>query len=126
VSPFSHYLRRLRQSRNLKQRDVALCLGYEPSYLSALERSEKGPPRREFLERLITGLALSESERLALDEAVSASKRQITIPSNAGAMEYHLMRELEPMLGQLRPEQIYLMRLALSLPESVRVPELPL
>ena len=126
MSPFSAHLRQLRERGNLKQKELALKLGYEPSYLSALERSEKGPPRREFLDSLVKALELSEAEQKALNEAVSASRRQITLPSSAAEMEYVFIRELEPMLGRLRPEQIYLMRLALSLPESVRVPDMPL
>jgi transcriptional regulator with XRE-family HTH domain len=61
MSPFAVLLKRFRQARGLKQKDLALRLGYEPSYLSALERSEKGPPRDDFIRRLIRGLALDET-----------------------------------------------------------------
>ena len=119
MSPFSLFLRRLRRRRGLKQKEVADRLGYEPSYLSALERGEKGPPRRAFVERLIRGLDLDEDERVELTTALAESRRQITLPARSNELEYSLLRELEPQLGKLRPEQIYLIRLALRLPASL-------
>jgi len=49
MSPFAIYLRKLRLRRGLKQKEMAYLLGYEQSYLSALERSVKGPPKQEFI-----------------------------------------------------------------------------
>jgi transcriptional regulator with XRE-family HTH domain len=111
-------LRKLRQDRGLKQKDLADRLGYEPSYISALERSEKGPPRQDFVGRLIRGLALDEDEREELATALQASRRQISLPSRASEQEYGLLRELEPQLGYLNPVQIQLIELALRLPQS--------
>lgn len=119
MSPFSLCLRRLRRRRGLKQKEVADRLGYEPSYVSALERGEKGPPRRAFVERLIRGLDLDEDERVELTTALAESRRQITLPLHASEEEYSLLHELEAQLGRLRVEQIYLIRLALRLPASL-------
>src|SRR5690554_6154832 len=116
MSPFAVNLRRLRLERGLRQKDMADLLGYEPSYLSALERSAKGPPKHDFVERLIQGLALTNEEQAELKEALRMSKRQVSLPSAAPSEEYELLRELEPQLGQLHPIQIQLIRQALAIP----------
>lgn len=77
MSPFSTYLRTLRRARGLRQVELAHLLGYEASYISALERSQKGPPRKDFIGRLIRGLKLDASEQAALSQAIEASRRQI-------------------------------------------------
>lgn len=117
MSPFSKTLKKLRQKRGLKQKGLAYELGYEPSYISALERSEKGPPRQDFIERLIRGLALDALEQAELAEALKASRRQISLPAKASEQEYGLLRKLEPQLGHLNPVQIQLIELALGLPQ---------
>src|SRR5690606_124584 len=108
MSPFALYLRELRRRRSLKQREVADLLGYEQTYISALERSIKGPPKRDFLTRLIRGLELSDFERDELDEALRLSKRHVSLPCAASIHEYELIRALEPQLGQLNSTQIAL------------------
>tara|TARA_R110000850_G_scaffold277143_1_gene423515 strand:+ start:1876 stop:2331 length:456 start_codon:yes stop_codon:yes gene_type:complete len=114
MSPFALLLRQLRQRRGLKQKDVADRLGYEQSYLSALERSVKGPPRQDFLTRLVRDLELSESEKNELDDALQRSRRQFALPAAASLQEYELIHALEPQLGQLSAEQITLIQIALS------------
>lgn len=98
-------------------------LGYEPSYLSALERSTKGPPKQDFIERLIRGLNLDGKEQAELRESLKASRRQVSLPADASQVEYELIRELEPQLGRLTPLQIHLVRVALRLPKSLDMPE---
>lgn len=117
MSPFSQFLRTLRFQRGLKQKELAEKLGYEPSYLSALERSEKGPPREDFVQRLIRDLALNPDECAALDKALAASRRQLSLPATASIEEYQLMEMLRPRLGRLNPVQIQLIGLALRISE---------
>lgn len=93
-------------------------LGYEPSYVSAIERSEKGPPRQEFIQRLIRGLELNETEQAELARALRASRRQVSLPARASEGEYALLHRLEPQLGHLHPLQIQLIELALKIPET--------
>lgn len=122
MSPFAHYLKSLRLSRGLKQKNLALVLGYEPSYISSLERSQKGPPKEDFIRRLIKGLNLDETEQADLQRALKFSRRQVFLPAQASEEEYGLIHELEPQLGQLTPLQIHLIKLALRLPASLSVP----
>lgn len=118
MSPFALYLRKLRLHRGYKQKELAHLLGYEPSYLSALERGEKGPPKQDFVNRLIRGLALTEEEQVTLAQALKFSRRHISLPSRASEREYALLHELEPQLGHLNPLQIQLIELALQLPAA--------
>lgn len=118
MSPFSRYLKDLRIRRGFRQKELAHNLGYEPSYLSALERSEKGPPKKDFIERLIRGLELTDDEITALNEALQASRRQLVLPPKASDEEYAFVKLLAPRLGHLNHLQLQLMSLALCLPES--------
>lgn len=122
MSPFSRFLKALRTQRGLRQKEIAYQLGYEPSYISALERSEKGPPKEDFIRRLIKGLSLDENEQAKLLNALKLSRRQVSLPAQASEAEYGLIHELEPQLGQLTPLQIDLIKLALRLPASLSVP----
>lgn len=115
MSPFSIAFRKFRRARGLKQIQCAFLLGYEPSYISALERSNKGPPRQDFVQRLIEGLNLTSDEQAELAKALADSRRQISLPSRASEEEYLLLRALEPQLGHLLPIQIQFIRLALSI-----------
>lgn len=119
MSPFAIFLRSIRQRRRFQQKELALHLGYEPSYISALERSEKGPPRQDFIRRLIAGLNLDSGEQAELAQALKLSRRQVSLPARASEEEYGLLHELGPHLGQLHPVQIQLIRLALRLPQGI-------
>lgn len=117
MSPFSRFLKLLRLKRGFRQKQLALHLGYEPSYLSALERGDKGPPRQDFITRLIRGLSLNQQEQAELEDALKSSRRQFSIPRCATESEYQLMHQLVPKLGNLNPLQIQLIQIALSIPQ---------
>lgn len=116
MSPFSYFLKDVRSARGMRQNQLAKLLGYEPSYISALERSEKGPPKQDFIDRLIRGLELTDQEQAALAKALKLSRRHISLPSRASEREYTLLHQLEPQLGHLSSIQIQLIELALHLP----------
>lgn len=119
MSPFSILFKQFRLSRGYKQKELADRLGYEPSYVSALERSEKGPPRQDFIQRLIRGLELNEKEQAELARALKASRRQVSLPPRASEREYALLHQLEPQLGKLDPLQIQLIELVLQIPKPI-------
>lgn len=119
MSPFSIFLKQLRLSRGYKQKELAEHLGYEASYLSSLERSEKGPPRQDFIQRLIRGLELNDNEQMELAQALKASRRQLSLPARASEREYALLHQLEPQLGNLAPLQIQLIELVLQIPKPI-------
>lgn len=118
MNPFSTKLKSLRIERGFRQVELAEKLGYEQSYVSAVELGIKGPPADEFLARLVCVLNLSEEERKALYQAVAASKRKIHIPQGASQEVYWLLYKLSQKLDHLHPTQISLIETALNLPFS--------
>lgn len=110
MSPFASFLRELRQRRGLKQKVVAELLGYEQSYLSSLEKGLKGLPRRAFMDRLISKLALDTAEVAELDRVLKCSDRRVLLPTNASPNEYTLWHELRDLSGRLDDRQIELIR----------------
>ncbi|MDE1712018.1 helix-turn-helix transcriptional regulator (plasmid) [Chromobacterium amazonense] len=63
MSPFSKYLHQLRISYGVRQVKLAEWLGYEQSYISALEIGTKEPPTAEFVQRLRELIDLSSCDR---------------------------------------------------------------
>lgn len=116
MSPFSDQMKSLRIRRGLRQTELAELVGYEQSYVSALELGLKGPPTDEFLKKMIGALKLSQDEQQTMLEAVAASQRKIKIPFEAPAEVYWLCHKLQLQLDRLHPVQIDLIKTALSLP----------
>ena len=57
MSPFARYLAELRKRLGMRQGEFSVLVGYDQSYLSALDTGLKGPPTQEFVERLIKALS---------------------------------------------------------------------
>lgn len=123
MSPLSILFRELRDFTGLRQAELAERLGYEQSYVSALEIGTKGPPTREFVEKLIVALDLDAAWQVRLWDALDASQRKIILPTGASEGVFRLCNELRLQINELHPTQIELMRLALRLPRSL--PEFP-
>ncbi len=122
MSPFANQLKSLRVRRGLRQTELADLVGYEQSYVSALELGLKGPPTDEFVKKLIGVLKLSQEEQQILIDAVAASQRKINIPHEASAEVYWLCHKLRQQLERLHPVQIELIETALSLPLNFNLP----
>ncbi|KMN48635.1 transcriptional regulator [Chromobacterium violaceum] len=118
MSPFSKYFHQLRMSFGIRQVELAELLGYEQSYISALEIGTKGPPTPEFIERLIEVLSLSEEQREKLLETVEASQRKLVIPSDVPEDIYWLVQDLRRHLNTLRPAEINIIREIIKLKDS--------
>lgn len=119
MSPFSIDLRNLRDHEELTQSELAARVGYEQSYVSALEVGTKGPPTPEFVERLIECLALDEEWQRRLWESYAASQRKFVLPLRASTEVYRLCHELRLQIEHLHPAQIELIRFALRLPHQI-------
>jgi transcriptional regulator with XRE-family HTH domain len=115
MSPFSLFLRQIRESRNIRQKDVAILLGFEQSYISALENGLKGIPRDEFIQQFTKKLQLSEDEVAAMHIALANSRRTLNIPISARVAEFRLAHQFERLLGNLSEKQIQFLELALEL-----------
>jgi transcriptional regulator with XRE-family HTH domain len=110
MSPFSRFLHELRMSRNIRQSELAALMGYEQSYISALEIGLKGPPTSDFLLRLIRVLSLSEKEQKQLNSVAEASQRKLVIDPDTPEDVYWLLKDLRNQVASLTPIQIRMMR----------------
>lgn len=110
MSPFSDLLYRLRCRYDVRQTELAERLGYEQSYISALEIGLKGPPTEEFVDRLEAALPLTEGERDQLRKAVEASNRKLVLEPDAPTAHFLLLDDLRKELSQASPKQIEMIR----------------
>jgi len=114
MSPFSHLLHYLRTSRNIRQAQLAEMVGYDQTYISALEVGLKGPPTSEFVDRLAEALALEPDEAAELFEAAEASQRKLVIGIDVPQEVYHLINRLRVSLPELTPRQVRMINDVLS------------
>lgn len=118
MSPFSRYLIELRRRHGLRQGELASLVGYEQSYLSALEIGLKGPPTSEFVERLIEAIPLSADDQVALESALKASQRKFSIPLKADETVFRLANRFWDRLQSLSPAQIRGIEALLSIEDA--------
>jgi transcriptional regulator with XRE-family HTH domain len=108
----------------MRQADFAAKLGYEQSYISAIELG-KGPPGGKFIDRLIERLQLSNTWEARLRAALDESQRKIILPVGASEDVYKLFNALRRQVDTLRPVQLELMQIALRLPDTLSAVQLP-
>lgn len=116
MSPFSKFPCDLGISRRRRQKEFAVVLGCEQSYVSSVERGTKGTPRRAFVDRLIDKLALNDAEIVELERVFTVSERRFTLSTNACPEEYQLWSRLKAVSGQLDPVRLQLIMAVLELP----------
>jgi len=122
MSPFSHFLHDLRLRHQIRQSELAELLGYEQSYISALEVGIKGPPTEEFVNKLVVALALPLSEQETLWEIIAASDRKLAIPADSPQPLYWMLKGLRDQLENLHPLQVKLIQDALAMRGSLLDP----
>ncbi|WP_082729747.1 helix-turn-helix domain-containing protein [Burkholderia sp. FL-7-2-10-S1-D7] len=110
MSPFSERLRALRLRYGIRQKDLAVAMALEQSYVSALELGTKGPPSPAIVDRLSASLRLTEDEYASLHDALLLSQRHFTIPHTASADVYRLCSELWHDLDRLTDAQVRVIR----------------
>lgn len=118
MTPFSIKLREIREHRGLIQKDMADILGYEQSYLSALETGLKAPPKYPHLKRLIEKLDLAEEEVKEFEEAAFKSRLVFKIPRKIRPEILNMCHRLEGQLLTISNEQIQLISIALNMNQS--------
>ena len=119
MSPFATAFRDLRMACGFRQAEFAARLGFEQSYISAIELGTKGPPAPDFVNRLVERLGLSDDWKSRLFSALDESQRKIVLPNEASEEVYRLFNELRRQVGTLHPVQVELMQIALRLPKSM-------
>lgn len=122
MSPFSHYLYELRMRKEIRQSELAELLGYEQSYISALEIGVKGPPTPAFIEKLVTALGMDRAEQEELRCIAEASQRKLALNGDCSPDVYWMLKELREQVNELHPLQIKMIRDALGLKGSFSEP----
>lgn len=120
MSPFASLLNEMRTQRGLRQFELAEMMGYEKSYISSLEIGKKGPPTRDFVEKLVTTLELDVEEQRAVLAAYKASERKLVLELNSPAEIYWLLSELRDHIDALHPAQIRMFRDLLKMPDLLQ------
>ena len=118
MTPFGLFLEKLRRSRQLRQKQLAIDLGINASYISALEKGHKEPPSKQILERLIITLDLSDHEQAELWESAEQSQRTIQLPNDMMPAEYRMINALRKQLGRLSEIQVAIIMNVLDLNTS--------
>ncbi|AEF98467.1 helix-turn-helix domain-containing protein [Methylomonas methanica] len=118
MNPFACFLHTIRMQRGIRQTELSDLIGYEQTYISALEIGKKGPPTPEFVEKLITALDLKGEEREHLLKAVEASNRKLVIDSDMPQDVFWMLQELRDRVSDLTLAEIQLIRQVLKLKES--------
>lgn len=119
MSPFAHFLHDLRLKHGIRQTELAELLGYEQSYISALEIGIKGPPTPEFLAKLAESFHMDDAERGALEQIAEASQRKLALDTDSPQGLYWLLYELRQHVDKLHPAQVQMIRDILKLKGSL-------
>ncbi|WP_063809911.1 helix-turn-helix domain-containing protein [Burkholderia cepacia] len=119
MSPFSERLRALRLRYGIRQKDLAVAMALEQSYVSAIELGTKGPPSPAVVDRLAACLRLSDDEHSSLQEALLLSQRHFTIPHTASADVYRLCSELWHDLDRLTDAQVRVIRDVIAMRQGI-------
>jgi transcriptional regulator with XRE-family HTH domain len=116
-SPFSVFFKNLRIRTGLRQSELARQLGYEQSYISAIELGNKGPSQ-ELLDKL-NSLYLSERDHEEMLKAARESNRRFILPIEVPLDTYHFCNELWSKIGDLHPAQISAMREVIKIDDQI-------
>lgn len=120
MSPFGLMLRDLRLRHGLRQADLAHSMGYEQTYWSALELGTKGPPPRDFVEKLVRTLGLDDETADALLQAIDDSCRHMTLPAGSPTPLFRVFSEFRRQAETLHPAQLALIEQALHLRKELK------
>lgn len=63
---FGPYLRNLRNTKGIKQRDFAAQMGISPAYLCSIERAKCAPPHEQIVKLIAQALEADENTMLSL------------------------------------------------------------
>lgn len=115
MNPASKLIRQLRLDRALSQKEAANLLGYEQSFLSAIEGSSKDVPKKYFIDQIIKKYRLTQEEQKQLNEAIVRSNRKLVIPPKSPESVYNLIYRMNEQIEHLSDRQIKLIDIALEI-----------
>ena len=82
MQTFGQYLTSLRQSRRLRQIDLARLAIVDDSYIASLERDRRVPPRTDSLKKLLVALKATHEETIILERTARVSRLVHFLNSN--------------------------------------------
>lgn len=107
MTPFSVKLRSLRESRGVLQKSLSISLGVGPTYLSALEKGRKQPPRNaEFFEKLRQCLQLSNDELQELQNTAIATEKLGPLAVGTSSLQLEVALHFAVCLRRIPPGQL--------------------
>lgn len=113
-------LHELRVRCDVRQSELAELIGYDQTYISAVEVGLKGPPTAEFVDKVAEALGLPDEDRLAFHQAAEASQRKLVIELDTPQDAYWLLKDLRDHFRNLSPTQIRVLRDVLRMPNEGR------
>jgi hypothetical protein len=90
-------------------------MGYEQSYVSALELGTKGPTNKEFVAQLIKVFTLDTHEQAELIHAIKQSQNRFTLPAGVQVDTFRMCSELWEKIDQLPSSHIQAIRALIKL-----------
>ena len=118
MSPFAEYFHQIRVNHGFRQTELAILMGYEQTYLSAVELDKKGPPNEKFIQRFIEVFRLSDEEAKELFKLAKASNRKLLVSTDLKTEAYWLIDELRDRLSSLSNTQISAIRSIISIQDA--------
>ena len=118
MSPFAEYFHQIRVNHGFRQSELAILMGYEQTYLSAVELDKKGPPNEKFIQRFIEVFRLSDEEAKELFKRAKASNRKLLVSTDLKTEAYWLIDELRDRLSSLSNTQISAIRSIISIQDA--------
>ncbi len=79
MTPFGEHLRKLREERNVTQKEMARAIGISPAYLSALEHGKRGLPSWPMQQRIVGFLNIIWDEAEELQRLAKLSDPKVSI-----------------------------------------------
>jgi transcriptional regulator with XRE-family HTH domain len=73
-SRFGSLIAQARLRKRIPQKLVALAAGIDPSYLAAVERGRRPPPKSELVNKVLAALQLSAPDRVTFIEAAALDR----------------------------------------------------
>jgi len=115
MSPFAQTLNALRLRHRLRQSELAELMGFDQSYISALEIGHKGPPTPEFIDKLCAVLELSDSDAEDVRQAVAISDRRLVLPPDAPTQAYVFFNTLRGEIDTMHPKDFEVLQSMLEM-----------
>lgn len=107
TTPFGEAIRRIRQERGIRQKDMAKALNVSAAYLSALENGKRGQPGFDFLQRVAGYLNIIWDEADDLFRVAAISHPRIVVDTAGMPAEYTaLANRLARQIGALSPQTV--------------------